>query len=71
MKATSRSEAVRALRLAWPTAKIARIERAGVPGVQVRVRNGIVFQTFDLTGDVWRRVVEACLPALEAGYERP
>ncbi len=66
MRLTSRSAAVRALRLAWPTAKIARITRAGVNGVQVRVRNRILLQTFDLSGDVWRRVVEQVLPVMEA-----
>ncbi len=67
MKPTSRSAALRALRIAWPTAKIARIDRAGVKGVQVRVHNRILLQTFDLSGDVWRRVIEDVLPVMVRG----
>ncbi len=65
---TTKSEATRALRLAFgPLARISNIDRAGVRGVRVVVGERVLFQTFDLTGDVFRAAVVATLPTMEMG----
>jgi hypothetical protein len=64
MSETSKSEATSALRLMFgPTARISRVDVAGLRGVRVVARGAVVLQTFDTHGDVWRRIVLDCLPA--------
>ncbi len=63
MRIASKAEATDAIRTMFgPTARLKRVSKAGLEGVQVLARNGVAFQTFDMAGDVWRRCVRACIP---------
>jgi hypothetical protein len=58
----SKSEALRSLRTMFgSTVRIAHVDRAGVPGLQVLRGSRVLLQTFDTSDGVWRRLVRGTL----------
>lgn len=59
----TKSEAQKALRQMFgPTCRLSVLHKAGLTGVRVLVGADVLFQTFDMAPDVWRRCIRGVLP---------